>query len=145
MAAPGFLRIARAVRLPVSSRRLAHAPVPRLGARRVVLGPMMAVTQPAKHMSTTASRRLIVPDGQPKESVETPKVVQTPANITEAEYHQVADSYLDRLLAHLEKLQDKREDVDVEYVVRSPPLPVKRTLPVPPFSGRFRQASAPTD
>ena len=96
-------------------------------------------------MSTTASRRLIVPDGQPKESVETPKVVQTPANITEAEYHQVADSYLDRLLAHLEKLQDKREDVDVEYVVRSPPLPVKRTLPVPPFSGRFRQASAPTD
>nr|6FCO_A Chain A, Mitochondrial frataxin-like protein [Thermochaetoides thermophila DSM 1495]6FCO_B Chain B, Mitochondrial frataxin-like protein [Thermochaetoides thermophila DSM 1495]6FCO_C Chain C, Mitochondrial frataxin-like protein [Thermochaetoides thermophila DSM 1495]6FCO_D Chain D, Mitochondrial frataxin-like protein [Thermochaetoides thermophila DSM 1495]6FCO_E Chain E, Mitochondrial frataxin-like protein [Thermochaetoides thermophila DSM 1495]6FCO_F Chain F, Mitochondrial frataxin-like pro len=37
------------------------------------------------------------------------------ADITTAEYHRLADEYLDALLSRLEELQDEREDVDVEY------------------------------
>jgi frataxin len=48
----------------------------------------------------------------------TPKVPKTPANITDAEYHTIADEYLDRLLSRLEEIQDEREEVDVEYSVR---------------------------
>ncbi|KAH8900872.1 Frataxin [Thozetella sp. PMI_491] len=68
-----------------------------------------------KSLSTSAARRVIVPDGQPRAEVESPKEVQTAADITEETYHQVADLYLDRLLGQLEEMQDKRDDVEVEY------------------------------
>ncbi|OAA55849.1 Frataxin [Niveomyces insectorum RCEF 264] len=37
------------------------------------------------------------------------------APLTLHQYHALADAYLDRLLAHLEALQDARDDVDVEF------------------------------
>lgn len=74
-----------------------------------------------RHISGSSDRRGITPDDKPREDIETPEVVKTPANITDSEYHAVADEYLEKLLTRLEELQDEREDVDVEYSVS--PLP----------------------
>ena len=41
----------------------------------------------------------------------------TAADITESEYHKLADSYLDTVVTKFEELQDEREDVDVEFSV----------------------------
>ncbi|KAI0908563.1 mitochondrial chaperone Frataxin [Ustulina deusta] len=38
-----------------------------------------------------------------------------PANITDEEFHKLADEYIENLLAEYEKMQDKRTDIDVEY------------------------------
>ncbi|KAI1132347.1 mitochondrial chaperone Frataxin [Nemania abortiva] len=38
-----------------------------------------------------------------------------PANITDGEFHEIADNYIERLLAEYEKMQDTRADIDVEY------------------------------
>ena len=73
-------------------------------------------------MSQSSDRKKsITPDGEaPKlEHVETPEVVRTPAVITDAEYHAVADAYMDRLLSHLEKLEQESDEMDVEYSVSS--------------------------
>jgi frataxin len=71
----------------------------------------------------------ITPDDKAPKPVETPPVTRTPADISEGEYHTVADEYLEKLLTRLEQLQDAREDVDVEYSVNHPtPTP---TLSVP--------------
>jgi len=39
----------------------------------------------------------------------------TPTDVSTEKYHQVADMYLDALVAKFEALQEAREDVDVEY------------------------------
>lgn len=41
-----------------------------------------------------------------------------PALLTDAEYHEVADAYLEVILSRLEELAEKDEGVDVEYSVR---------------------------
>lgn len=38
-----------------------------------------------------------------------------PAHLTDAEYHEVADSYLEVILSELETLADKNEAIEVEY------------------------------
>ncbi|KAI1118077.1 mitochondrial chaperone Frataxin [Nemania sp. NC0429] len=38
-----------------------------------------------------------------------------PANITDGEFHELADEYIENLLAEYEKMQDSRTDIDVEY------------------------------
>lgn len=54
-------------------------------------------------------------DPPPKElETETPVSV-TPAEITESEYHELADAYMESILSKFEELQDEREDVEVEY------------------------------
>ena len=40
------------------------------------------------------------------------------AEITEQEYHEIADQYLDNVVGRFEELQDQREDIDVEFSVR---------------------------
>jgi hypothetical protein len=42
-----------------------------------------------------------------------------PAPLSPGEYHRRADTYIDALVAQLEELQERREDVDVEYSVRA--------------------------
>lgn len=44
-----------------------------------------------------------------------PKAV--PAELTDNEYHEVADAYLEVILARLEEIAEKDEGVDVEYSV----------------------------
>lgn len=62
-----------------------------------------------------------------------------PANLTDAEYHEVSDTYLEVILSELETLADKNESIEVEYSVGAPlPSPNNHTLtPLshnPPFS-----------
>ena len=60
------------------------------------------------------------------------KHVAEPADITEGKFHEVADQYIDGLVEKLEKLQEDREDVEVEYSVRStfgcPLSPLRPTI-----------------
>lgn len=50
--------------------------------------------------------------------------VSEPTPIEDEEYHERADEYLDEVVARVEELAESRDDVDVEYAVRSlfPPL-----------------------
>ncbi|KAL2024349.1 hypothetical protein VTK56DRAFT_8831 [Thermocarpiscus australiensis] len=104
------LQTARPARTAIPSISVAPA-LPRLTPRLRTL----LVTR--RFISGSSERKGITPDDKPRESkdVETPEVIKTPANITDAEYHTLADEYMDKLLTHLEELQDQREDVDVEY------------------------------
>lgn len=40
-----------------------------------------------------------------------------PTQISDGVYHEIADLYMDKLVAELEALQEEREDVDVELTV----------------------------
>jgi frataxin len=84
-----------------------------------------------RQISNSAARNVITPDGQNLENVEPTKVTMTAAELTDAEYHALADTYMDNLLIRLEELQDQREDVDVEYSVLE--TPVTSTSPAPLF------------
>lgn len=46
-----------------------------------------------------------------------------PADITDGQYHELSDEYLDNLLNKFEAAQDERDNLDVEYSVGPPPLP----------------------
>ncbi|KAM0197029.1 hypothetical protein ACHAPA_002112 [Fusarium lateritium] len=77
-------------------------------------------TLPQRYFSTTVSnKRGIMPDTEhpAKPLNETEEVQPTPAvaEITEQEYHEVADEYLENVVNRFEELQDQREDIDVEY------------------------------
>ncbi|KAJ4355142.1 hypothetical protein N0V85_009558 [Neurospora sp. IMI 360204] len=60
---------------------------------------------------------IITPDKQPVQPKEdaASTVVRVATELTDDEYHKLADQYMDRLVTHLEELQDEREDIDVEY------------------------------
>lgn len=74
-------------------------------------------------MSTSsAMQKGILPDSEnpPAKQAEDSPVTATPAEISEGEYHQLADEYLETILSKFEELQDEREDVDVEFAVSLP-------------------------
>ena len=52
-----------------------------------------------------------------------------PAEITDAQYHELSDEYLENLLSKFEAAQDERDTLDVEYSV-SPilPTPLRHTV-----------------
>lgn len=62
---------------------------------------------------------MITPDNQPVQPKKdaSPSVVRAATELTDDQYHKLADEYMDRLVTHLEELQDEREDIDVEYSV----------------------------
>jgi frataxin len=86
------------------SWRLARASLPRAGAVRP--------TRAAFSTGSSLSKPLA------------PEALKTaqPANITDEQYHKLADQYLDELLVKFEEEQDAKGDIDVEYSVRRPPL-----------------------
>jgi hypothetical protein len=45
--------------------------------------------------------------------------VAQPVNLTDGEYHKIADNYIDVLVEALEDMQETKEDMDVEYHVRN--------------------------
>lgn len=47
------------------------------------------------------------------------EVVYTVAELSEGQYHELADEYLENVLSKFEELADAREDVDVEFSVRA--------------------------
>lgn len=101
-------RLARAaVRSPIA-RSVAFA-----GARGAALSrPHFRNARPALRSSFSTSARFAL-----HLTAEDLKTAQ-PAEMTEGEYHEIADEYIDTLLTEYEKMQDERADIDVEYSVR---------------------------
>ncbi|OBT76092.1 hypothetical protein VF21_04861 [Pseudogymnoascus sp. 05NY08] len=54
-------------------------------------------------------------DNPPAKTLEPEAKPQEPTELTIEEYHEAADTCIDRLVATFEELQEAREDVDVEY------------------------------
>ncbi|KAM0343642.1 hypothetical protein ACHAPU_008394 [Fusarium lateritium] len=82
------------------------------------LSTSLALSQ--SYFSTTASsKRGIMPDTEhPAKPLDETEAVDPPpavAEISEQEYHELADEYLEKVVARFEELQDQREDIDVEF------------------------------
>ncbi|KAK3370848.1 hypothetical protein B0T24DRAFT_531954 [Lasiosphaeria ovina] len=120
MASQGLGLVARAASRGLRTSRLVRFSSPSLTAApsfpHPVARPPSAVVTP-RFISNSPQRKGITPDDKPPQpkDVDLSPVIKTPAVITDSEYHSVADEYLERLVSHLEDIQDTREDVDVEY------------------------------
>ncbi|KAI1170575.1 mitochondrial chaperone Frataxin [Nemania sp. FL0916] len=68
-----------------------------------------ATARPVARCQFSTSQRL----ANPPSSIDL-KAAQ-PADLTDGEYHELADEYIENLLAEYEKMQDDRTDIDVEY------------------------------
>ncbi|KAM5351876.1 hypothetical protein ACJ41O_004599 [Fusarium nematophilum] len=82
--------------------------------------PTRADLQRSFFFSTSrACTRGIMPDTEnPAKPLNESEEIQTNyavAEVTEGEYHELADEYLDSVVSRFEELQDEREDVDVEF------------------------------
>jgi hypothetical protein len=96
---------------------------PNIGVKPTTTTKFPSIVPTPRFVSTSSSnRKHITPDGEASEPQAAPEVVRTPAVITDAEYHTAADDYMDRLLTHLEALEEKNADMEVEYSVRTPVL-----------------------
>ncbi|KAK4102497.1 Frataxin [Parathielavia hyrcaniae] len=118
MARPIASKLARIACNGIHTNRVARTILPALSAAPLLL--QAAPWLPAAHqgrrlVSKSASLSGITPDDKAPKQPETPPITRTPADITDDEYHAVADEYMEKLLNHLEALQDTREEVDVEY------------------------------
>lgn len=106
----------------------------RTSNRAVLFAPRCAIAAPAaralslrtmtesRFLSTTASqKRGILPDSDDPAppNVQDDGVKAVPADLTDAEYHDVSDQYLEVILSELETLADKNESIEVEYSVRT--------------------------
>ncbi|OIW27796.1 Frataxin [Coniochaeta ligniaria NRRL 30616] len=107
--------------LPRAAARAARITAPRTtSVARVAATPTGRIYTGLRFLSSTAPRQIaILPDGAKEPANEADKPTKTdnlaPTEITEAQYHQLADEYLEAILNKFEELQDSREDVDVEY------------------------------
>ncbi|KAK4152613.1 hypothetical protein C8A00DRAFT_44366 [Chaetomidium leptoderma] len=118
MARSSASKLARIACRGLQTTRIARTGLPSIPAAPTLLHPVPQFSTPLearRSISHSSGRKGITPDDKPPKHVETSKVIQTPADITEGEYHTVADEYMETLLTRLEELQDEREDVDVEF------------------------------
>ncbi|KAF4948320.1 hypothetical protein FGADI_9792 [Fusarium gaditjirri] len=69
--------------------------------------------------TSVSSKRGIMPDtenpAKPLNEAEEIHQNAIVADITEQEYHDLADEYLDNVVGKFEELQDQREDIDVDF------------------------------
>jgi frataxin len=77
-----------------------------------------------RSFSTTVSlKKGIMPDtedpAKPLTETEQAEPTAAVADITEQEYHEIADEYLDNVVNRFEEIQDEREDIDVEFSVHT--------------------------
>ncbi|KAI0389449.1 hypothetical protein F5Y17DRAFT_123892 [Xylariaceae sp. FL0594] len=98
-------RLARMVNRGFATRTLARVNAAPLAPSKSRLPSLRPAFQRASLSSTSLSRDL------------TPEELKaaTPGPLTDAQYHELADDYLDRLLEEYERLQETRTDLDVEY------------------------------
>jgi frataxin len=71
--------------------------------------------------STPVASKGLSPDSEdphPKEA-ESSTVAAKPADLTNEEYHELADAYMDAMVEKMEQMQEERDEVDVEYSVCS--------------------------
>jgi frataxin len=78
------------------------------------------VTQ--RHLSTTQYRsRGLSPDStdpKPPNPESSPSLAAEPASLSDSEYHEIADQYLNNLVLALEEKAESSEGLEVEYSVR---------------------------
>ncbi|KAK0639163.1 hypothetical protein B0T16DRAFT_382589 [Cercophora newfieldiana] len=120
MARPSLTKLARlarrSLRVPTgtSIRTFGHSK-PNISFNPVS-APVQGILTSKRFVSSSSDRKKhITPDGEGAEPQAAPEVVRTPAVITDAEYHAAADAYMERLLDHLERLEEESADMDVEY------------------------------
>ena len=138
MARAGASKLARAACRSLQTSRVTRTSFPSVSAAPAVVqsAPIFPTPLTARRfISNSSDRQAITPDAKAPKTAETPEVLKTPADITEDDYHTVADEYLDKLISRLEQLQDEREDVDVEYSVRHPPPPLTHPTLTCPQAG----------
>ncbi|KAK7748148.1 Mitochondrial matrix iron chaperone [Cytospora paraplurivora] len=97
----------------------------RSARRGVLTSPARAVIVPAATRSrflsmTSSQRKGILPDSENPSPPDVQEHTQqpAPAKLSDGEYHELADEYLEIVLAQLEQIADKNDSVEVEY---SPP------------------------
>jgi hypothetical protein len=89
----------------------------------------------------------IMPDSDDpvKTPIETEDAPKTVAELTDAEYHELSDAYLEYLVSELERVAEAQEGVDVEFSVRQPLLPVLNlTLRLAPLLTTSRPECSPS-
>ena len=153
MVRSSLTQVARTAGRGIQSARITRIASPKIGATPII--PKLSVGLPvsianatSRCISTSGVKRVPIttPDGKPAQDSETPKVARTPANITDSEYHSVADEYLERLLTHLEDIQDVREDVEVEFSVccTCPTVPPTLMCSLQSLTNKHRLAFSPS-
>lgn len=119
--------VARTARGSNACRASAHFPPQ---AHRAALIPAAAVVDTVVSSSRRAFStcpRLRVPDGgHPATHQQTARAAGAKlvvVELSDSEYHDIADEHMDKILAKLEELQEIDENADVEFSVRSSCLP----------------------
>ena len=124
MARTGISNLVRIAGRGLQTTRIPRTLLPSIAAAPVIsqmvsIVPASAAT--ARFVSQSSGRQNIkTPDNKPVEpkTVEMPEVIQTAADITDNEYHAIADEFMERMLHHFEELQETKADMDVEFSVR---------------------------
>ncbi|KAH7015379.1 hypothetical protein EDB80DRAFT_334284 [Ilyonectria destructans] len=81
------------------------------------LAPRAAVSLRSFFSTSPAREKGIMPDAEnPAKATPEPETTGfTVVELSDAEYHELADEYLDNVVGRFEELQDAREDIDVEF------------------------------
>ena len=86
--------------------------------------PMLLLSFPGPQLrqlhTSTAFSKGITPDAEDPIPKEFPgeRITQR-TDVTDEQYHELSDRYLEGILTKLEEMQESREDLDVEFSVRS--------------------------
>lgn len=99
-----------------------QAPKPRILSSAQSQARCFSVSRPASKGIQPHSE-----DPQPKES-EAIDDIKNPTPLSDAEYHDRAESLLEEIVAKMESMQEQRDDVDVEYSVCFPKVPFPRAF-----------------
>lgn len=138
--------LSRATGIVARGLRSSSLSATRLAPRRspTVFSPTAAVVAllpRSRFLSTTPSmHKGILPDSDDPAppNVQPSSVKAVPAELSDDEYHELADEYMDTIFSRLEEVGEKNSEVDVEYSVCSP----LNTLP-PPFFTQLPANSFP--
>ncbi|KAJ6789101.1 hypothetical protein PWT90_00403 [Aphanocladium album] len=101
----------RALRCPAAPRA-AVRPLTHTTLRRAAPASLRCLSRSAP------LRKGIMPDSASpaaKEPLASPEPTYGAIELSESEYHDIADEYLDGVLTQFEALQDTREDIDIEF------------------------------
>ncbi|CAM1503987.1 Fc.00g015780.m01.CDS01 [Cosmosporella sp. VM-42] len=102
----------------LATRTLRSSNVRRTSYRLTTLAPRIVANVPRRSFASTQARaRGIMPETEnpAKEAAKPEEVTIAVAELSDNEYHELADEYLDNVLAKFEDIADAREDVDVEF------------------------------
>ncbi|KUI58943.1 hypothetical protein VP1G_06163 [Cytospora mali] len=108
--------LSRGLRTSTTTKATRSAPRPALPISSQAF--LLPVVTRSRFLSTTSSQHKgILPDSDDPTppNVQDHDIKAVPAELTDGEYHELADEYLEVVLAQLESIADKNESVEVEY------------------------------